>query len=100
MRLWLYLAFAAEESFAWRSPNMSTTASPQRPPGFSWLPLAFRPSAQEVENYARVITTAEGEPPEMIDRHLREALLQLWIWRYENGRHSRLRFVGRRLAHS
>lgn len=61
---------------------MSITAS-SLPPGFSWLSPAYRPSSKEVETYARIITAADGDPPEMAERHLHEAELQLWIWRNE-----------------
>lgn len=54
------------------------------PPGFSWLSPAYRPSRKEIETYARIITAADGDPPEMLERHLHEAELQLWIWRNEN----------------
>lgn len=53
------------------------------PTGFSWLSPAYRPSTHEVETYARIITAADGDPPEMAERHLHEAELQLWIWRNE-----------------
>ena len=55
------------------------------PPGFSWLRPACRPTDQEVNAYAHVIANAEGYPSESNRaRLLREAELQLWIWRTEN----------------
>ncbi len=53
------------------------------PPEFSWLSPSCRPSPTEVDTYARLITAAEGEPPEFVPRHRQEAELQLWIWRNE-----------------
>lgn len=53
------------------------------PAGFQWLSPAYRPSPAEVEAYARAITLAQGDPPEMAEKHRREAELQLWIWRNE-----------------
>lgn len=53
------------------------------PPGFQWLSPRYRPSRQEVETYARIITEADGDPPELVQTHLKEAELQLWIWRTE-----------------
>jgi len=50
---------------------------------FQWLSTAYRPSPTEVEAYARAITVAQGDPPEMAELHRREAELQLWIWRNE-----------------
>ncbi|MES2695708.1 MAG: hypothetical protein V4773_19700 [Verrucomicrobiota bacterium] len=73
---------------------MSKALPAQRPPGFSWLSPAYRPSAQEVETYARVITAADGDPPEMMETHLHEAELQLWVWRNE----TQLRATRRLLA--
>lgn len=53
------------------------------PVGFQWLSPGNRPSPAEVEAYARTITLAERDPPEMAEQHRREAELQLWIWRNE-----------------
>lgn len=53
------------------------------PPEFSWLSPTYRPSRREVETYAQIITAADGDPPEMVRTHWREAELQLWIWRNE-----------------
>jgi hypothetical protein len=61
---------------------MSITAT-SLPPGFSWLSPAYRPSPKEVETYAKIITAADGDPPELVETHLQEAELQLWIWRNE-----------------
>lgn len=72
---------------------MSTLSTPA-PPGFSWLSPAYRPSSREVETYARIITAADGDPPEMMETHLHEAELQLWIWRNE----TRRRVTARRTA--
>jgi hypothetical protein len=36
-----------------------------------------------VDTYARIITDADGDPPEFAARHRQEAELQLWIWRNE-----------------
>jgi len=55
------------------------------PTGFSWLRPAYRPSDQEVDEYAHIIANAEGYPAESNAMSLyREAELQLWIWRMEN----------------
>lgn len=67
---------------------MSISAS-SLPPGFSWLSPAYRPSPKEVETYARIITAADGDPPEMAETHLHEAELQLWIWRNETRQRAR-----------
>ena len=77
---------------------MSTLSNPALP-GFSWLSPAYRPSSREVETYARIITAADGDPPEMMETHLHEAELQLWIWRNETrrrvtSRHTALRAPG------
>lgn len=53
------------------------------PPEFSWLSPTYRPSRNEIETYAQIITAADGDPPEMVRNHWREAELQLWIWRNE-----------------
>ena len=59
------------------------------PPGFSWLNPAYRPSEEEVDEYAHVIANAEGYPAESSAMRLyREAELQLWIWRAETGQRS------------
>lgn len=63
-----------------------SASSTSAPPGFSWLSPAYRPSSHEVETYARIITAADGDPPEMMETHLHEAELQLWIWRNETRR--------------
>jgi hypothetical protein len=68
------------------TPNqlMSLTSLPT---GFSWLHPAYRPSDQEVDEYAHIIANAEGYPAESNALSLyREAELQLWIWRTENRR--------------
>ena len=66
------------------------------PPGFSWLNPAYRPTEQEVDEYAHVIANAEGYPAESNAMRLhREAELQLWIWRAET--HQRAPLGERRL---
>lgn len=52
-------------------------------PDFSWLSPSCRPSPKEVETYAHIINAVEHNPPERLDSSLREAELQLWIWRNE-----------------
>ncbi|HVS54454.1 MAG TPA: hypothetical protein VHD62_19010 [Opitutaceae bacterium] len=52
-------------------------------PDFSWLSPACRPSPKEVEAYAHIINAVEHNPPDRLDSSLREAELQLWIWRNE-----------------
>jgi hypothetical protein len=53
------------------------------PPGFSWLSPACRPTPDEVLTYAHLINEVEHRSPAEIDDCLREAELQLWIWRNE-----------------
>lgn len=61
------------------------------PPGFSWLKPAYRPTEEEVDEYAHVIANAEGYPAESNAVRLhREAELQLWIWRAETRQRARL----------
>jgi hypothetical protein len=67
------------------------------PPGFSWLHPAYRPSEREVDAYAHIIANAEGYPGESnTSRLLREAELQLWIWRTETKRRPYQRVSKRR----
>ena len=65
------------------TPSVMSSSVSSLPPEFQWLSPAYRPSAKEVDTYARIITAAEGDPPEMLARHRQEAELQLWIWRNE-----------------
>jgi len=59
------------------------------PPAFPWLRPAYRPTDAEVDEYAHLIANTEGYPAESNAARLyREAELQLWIWRTENGRPS------------
>lgn len=51
------------------------------PPEFSWLSPSCRPSPEEVRTYANIINAVEHNPPERLASCLREAELQLWIWR-------------------
>jgi hypothetical protein len=55
------------------------------PAGFGWLSAACRPTPKEVEAYAREIARQEGEYTRVSEKQRREAELQLWIWRTENG---------------
>jgi hypothetical protein len=54
------------------------------PAGFSWLLPIFRPTRAEVKAYAEVIRAAENRPPGRQPGFLRQAELQLWVWRAEN----------------
>ena len=56
---------------------------PSLPADFSWLSPTCRPSPQEVETYAHIINAVEEHSPEQFDSCLREAELQIWIWRNE-----------------
>jgi hypothetical protein len=47
----------------------------------SFVASTFRPPAEEVEAYARLIAQREGRSPEACRE---EAELQLWVWRAEN----------------
>jgi len=60
------------------------------PADFNLFSPACRPSAQEIETYARLIAEADGEfGPD--DERRRQAELQLWLWRSENRRPARRR---------
>ena len=55
------------------------------PPGLSFLRPAYRPTDDEIDEYAHVIANAEGVSDESEALRLyREAELQLWLWRAEN----------------
>ena len=54
------------------------------PPEFSFLSPKCRPSPEEVRSYADLINEIEHRPPELLESCLREAELQLWIWRNES----------------
>lgn len=54
------------------------------PPGFSWLLPAFRPTREEIRAYAKIISASETRPRERRSSFLRQAELQLWVWRTEN----------------
>lgn len=54
------------------------------PPGFSWLLPAFRPTREEVRAYAQAISARENRPLTKRGSFLRQAELQLWVWRMEN----------------
>ena len=64
------------------------------PADFGWLSAAFRPTPKEVAAYAREIARQEGHHGRVSENQRREAELQLWIWRTENGK----RTGGRRRA--
>jgi hypothetical protein len=55
---------------------------------FSWLLPSCRPSPEEVETYVALINEVEHTPPEFHACCLREAELQLWIWRNEARQHA------------
>jgi hypothetical protein len=50
----------------------------------SFVAAVFRPPAEEVDAYARLIAEHEGCSPESIRA---EAELQLWVWHAENAQH-------------
>lgn len=56
------------------------------------LSPACRPSAEEVDAYARLILAHEGSPLDELDEKRREAELQLWAWRNEHRRRARSRW--------
>ncbi len=59
------------------------SASPFPPTGFSWLLPAFRPSRREVRAYADAIRAADQDHGRKERSPLRQAELQLWVWRME-----------------
>lgn len=59
-----------------------TTSAFMFPLEFSWLSPAYRPSAEEVSTYAKLIATREGVP-QAASHFRRQAELQLWVWRNE-----------------
>lgn len=58
---------------------------------FAWLSPSCRPSPREVEAYAHLIRMAEHTAPQDFAACLREAELQLWIWRHDARRRAPLR---------
>jgi hypothetical protein len=65
------------------------------PLGFSRLPPAFQPSAEEIATYATLIAAKEGLGAEHAHEFRREAELQLWVWRSEKRRQPASRRRGR-----
>jgi hypothetical protein len=53
-------------------------------PGFGWLLPKFRPTREEVRAYAKFIRAADPQPVRRPTALLRQAELQLWVWRTEN----------------
>ena len=70
------------------------------PPGFSWLSPACRPSPEEVQTYAEIISEIEHNPPERFASCLREAELQLWIWRNDARKRAPRRRRSQRTTHA
>jgi len=64
-------------------PKVMSSSSPL-PMEFSWLSPATRPSTREIETYAHIINAVERHPPERLAEAVREAELQLWVWRNES----------------
>jgi len=60
-------------------------------PGLAWLSPMFRPSRREIRAYAAAIAAREGVPLDRAETFAREAELQLWVWRAENGKAKRVK---------
>jgi hypothetical protein len=58
-------------------------SSPSLPAGFSWLLPDFRPTRREVKAYAEAIKAADAGRGRTRGAILKQAELQLWVWRTE-----------------